>query len=38
VPLDRFVQNLLLKIIRAAASSLKRAGEPTSINIVLRRR
>jgi molybdopterin-guanine dinucleotide biosynthesis protein B len=37
VPLDRFVQNLLLKIIRAAASSLKRVGEPTSINIVLRR-
>jgi molybdopterin-guanine dinucleotide biosynthesis protein B len=37
VPLDRFVQNLLLKAIRPMASSLKRAGEPTSINIVLRR-
>lgn len=37
VPLDRFAQNFLLKIIRATASSLKRAGEPEIINIVIRR-
>jgi molybdopterin-guanine dinucleotide biosynthesis protein B len=37
VPLNRFVQNFLLKAIRASASSIKRVGEPTSINIVLRR-
>lgn len=38
VPLNPFVQNFLLKTIRAAASSLKRVGEPKSINIVIRRR
>jgi len=38
VPLDRFIQNFLLKTIRATASSLKRVGEPEVINIVIRRR